>query len=100
MMLLGGHTVIKNANASIQEKVDALKDRVEAQLHSTYATFIVTDYRSQVVAGTIWHFKVNVGNGQALHLRVFEPLPYTEDPMEIQKIEEKQIGDSLEIMIL
>ena len=98
IMLLGGHTGIKNANAGIQEKVDTLKDRVEAQLHATYATFIATDYRSQVVAGTIWHFKVNVGNGRALHLRVFEPLPYAEEPMEIQKIEEKQIGDSLEIM--
>lgn len=98
-MIPGGHTDIMVAESAIQDKVTTeLQQQVEARLQKTFAIFNVTHYRRQTVAGIIWHFKINVGDDTSIHLRVFEPLPYTNKPMEIQALELKTSGDLLEIM--
>ena len=100
MQMCGGHSQAKEANPAIQRKVMKIKESVEAKLGAAepFDQFEATQYRSQIVAGTIWHFKVKVTDTKAYHMRVFEPLPYTGDPMEIQALEEKGVDDPLETM--
>ena len=50
--------------------------------------------KSQVVAGTNYWFKVDVGNGEYLFVKVFKPLPYTGNPPELVEVEQgKSDGD-------
>lgn len=37
----------------------------------------MVSYKSQVVAGTNYFAKVDIGDGKFVHLRVFKPLPHT-----------------------
>ena len=44
--------------------------------------------KSQVVAGMNYWFKIDVGNGEYIFVKVYQPLPHTGEPPEISEIEE------------
>ncbi|XP_048338290.1 cystatin-B-like, partial [Sphaerodactylus townsendi] len=52
-----------------------VKPQLEARENTTYPVFTATEYRSQVVAGTNYFVKIDVGNGAFVHVRIFRPLP-------------------------
>lgn len=58
-----------------QEIANKVKGAVEAKLASQYAEYVVTQVATQVVAGTNFFMKVNVGGGHFIHIRVFRGLP-------------------------
>ncbi|NWW69156.1 CYTB protein, partial [Ifrita kowaldi] len=53
-----------------------VKPQFESQANTNCAVFEATEYRSQVVAGSIYFIKVRVSDDQYVHLKVFQSLPY------------------------
>ncbi|XP_040278788.1 cystatin-B-like [Bufo bufo] len=75
--LVGGVGKEKPANPEIQELCDLVKHEFEVKSGLNAAKFKAVSFKSQVVAGTIYFVKVDVGGDQFCHLRIFKPLPYT-----------------------
>ena len=50
--------------------------------------------KTQVVAGINYLFKIEVDNGEYLHVKVYKPLPYTQQPPEVSEVTEGQTADS------
>jgi cystatin-A/B len=100
IMVPGGHTAIKAITPELQEKVQSIKSLAEAELGETFSRFEATEYRSQVVAGSVYHFKITVSDDDddVVHVKVFEPLPHTGNPMEIMKIKKAKKDDELVTM--
>ncbi|KAK0140420.1 Cystatin-B [Merluccius polli] len=63
------------ANEETQKLCDKVKQDVQVKTARSYVNFEAITYRSQVVAGTNYFIKVNVGGSDYIHLRVFEKLP-------------------------
>jgi len=94
--------------APVQKALAAqIKPEVEGRLSKKYTRFEVVGHRDQVVAGMVYHIKVLTteapgdGDGTAtgcLHVRVFQPLPHTGSPPEVQAVKVATEADSLEIL--
>lgn len=97
-MKAGGHTDAKPITPEMQKKAQDAKSLAESKLGEKFDRFEATEYRTQVVAGTVYHFKVTVSDDDAVHIKVFEPLPFTKDPMKIMEIKKVKKEDELAIM--
>ncbi|NWV93549.1 CYTB protein, partial [Machaerirhynchus nigripectus] len=53
-----------------------VKAQFESQANVNCAVFGAIEYKTQVVAGTIYFIKVQVSNAEYVHLKVFQSLPY------------------------
>ena len=103
MTIPGGNSAVKDISESdpaskLQDKVASLKTQAEAKLGETFAKFEGVQYRSQVVAGTIYHVKVLVGDDDAVHMKILEHLPFENKQLEILNIKRAKKGDELAIM--
>ena len=113
MVIPGGHTEIKAvadsqscSPAELQEKVRSLQSQAEETLGETFPRFEAIQFRQQVVAGTIYHFKIlvsdsasdNDNDADVVHIKAFEPLPFENKPMEIKSIQKAKKGDDLALM--
>eukprot|EP00300_Choanocystis_sp_HF-7_P033250 c45557_g1_i1.p2 GENE.c45557_g1_i1~~c45557_g1_i1.p2 ORF type:complete len:229 (+),score=48.68 c45557_g1_i1:50-688(+) len=67
-----GGMVSKPADDTSNVIAAAVKEAVEGALKTTYETFEVFEYATQVVAGTNYFLKVFVGEDEFLHIRVFK----------------------------
>ncbi|XP_015282882.1 PREDICTED: cystatin-A-like [Gekko japonicus] len=74
-MMPGGLTAAKPATPEIQQLAEKVKPQLEARENKSYPVFTATEYRSQVVAGTNYFIKMDVGHGEYVHIRVFQALP-------------------------
>ncbi|XP_069886192.1 cystatin-A isoform X2 [Dipodomys merriami] len=52
-----------------------VKQQLEEKTNETYEEFEAVEYKSQVVAGTIFYIKMRVGDGRYTHIKVFRSLP-------------------------
>ncbi len=75
MMMCGGFTDVREADASIKEIANNVKDQVEKERNAKYSTFEAVKFASQVVAGINYKIKVKVGDNEYLHINVFRALP-------------------------
>ena len=108
MVIPGGHTEIKAiadsqsyTPAELQEKASSLKALAEEKLGETFQRFEAIQFRQQIVAGTIYHFKILVStenDEDAVHTKAFEPPPFEKKPMEIRSIQKAKKDDELAIM--
>ncbi|XP_071989372.1 cystatin-A-like [Engystomops pustulosus] len=73
----GGLGAENTADPEVQELVDAIKPEFLKKSGINATKFKATKYKTQVVAGTNYFVKVDVGGGQFVHLRIFKPLPHT-----------------------
>ncbi|XP_019647794.1 PREDICTED: cystatin-B-like [Branchiostoma belcheri] len=76
MPICGGAKEPEAATEEIQAICDEVKAEVEEQAGVKYETFRATTFSSQVVAGTNYFIKVDVGGEKFVHLRVFKGLPH------------------------
>lgn len=101
MGLAGGHSEAKPINDDLQSLVFSLKGDAESKLSSSeFPRFDATHFRSQVVAGMIYHFRILVGDDdtEVVHMKVFKPLPHTGDSPSIMNIKRATAGDELALM--
>ncbi|XP_006036742.1 leukocyte cysteine proteinase inhibitor 1 [Alligator sinensis] len=71
----GGLTPTEPATPEVQKIADQVKSQLEAKTDKTYTVFKAIIYRTQLVAGTNYFIKVQVGENDYVHLRVFLSLP-------------------------
>uniref|UniRef100_A0A4X2KDG5 Cystatin domain-containing protein n=1 Tax=Vombatus ursinus TaxID=29139 RepID=A0A4X2KDG5_VOMUR len=81
--MTGGLSETKSATPETQKIVDEVKSQFEKKSNEKYDCFEAAEYKTQVVAGTMYFVKVRVGGDQYAHLKVFQPLPHTNKPMEL-----------------
>lgn len=95
--ICGGIGSAKDVEAELKEWVKGFKSEVEVFAGETFdKKFEPVKYRSQIVAGTNYWFKVDVGDGKYIHVKMFEPLPYTNEPGEVESVEKgKTLEDPL-----
>nr|XP_045006992.1 cystatin-B-like [Jaculus jaculus] len=92
-MLKGGWSDTKPATAEIQEIADKVKSQLEKKENRKFSVFKAVSYRSQVVAGTNYFIKVDVGDGEFIHMKVFESLPHENKPLSLQSYQTKKTQD-------
>ncbi len=59
---------------------------IEARAGGATGTFEPVEYSTQVVAGTNFFFKINVGNGHFVHARVFRDLPHNHSALSVRAV--------------
>lgn len=96
--MAGGHSKPKPATPEIQELATSLKGAVESKLGATYEKFDATHFTSQVVAGMIFHIKVATGDANGVHMRCYQPLPHTGDPVGLQACKAVGLEEELTVM--
>ena len=95
-MSCGGFGDAKDADDKVKALALEMKPKAEAALGATFATFDAVKYTTQVVAGTNYKIKVNVGDGKFVHIKVYVPLPCKNAPNELLSQEAgKTLADPL-----
>ncbi|XP_005038516.1 PREDICTED: cystatin-A [Ficedula albicollis] len=75
-MMPGGLSDTKPATPDVQQLVNQVKPQFESRANVNCAVFTAIVYKTQVVAGTMYFIKVQVSDGDYVHLKVFQSLPY------------------------
>jgi len=98
--MVGEHSKPKEATTEIQTIIDNLKTEVETKLKigSPLNSFEAVVFREQVVAGTVYHVKVKVSESEALHLRIYQPLPYTGEAPRLQNVVSVSLDEELGLL--
>ena len=73
--MCGGFGEAKAADKNVKALANEMKLKVEKALGLTFSDFDAIKYKTQVVAGTNYKIKVQVGNRKYVHIKVFVPLP-------------------------
>ncbi|NXO68939.1 CYTA protein, partial [Phainopepla nitens] len=74
-MMTGGLSDTKPATPEIQQLVNQVKPQFESQANTNCGVFTATEFKTQVVAGTMYFIKVQVSDTEYVHLKVFQGLP-------------------------
>ena len=76
-MLCGGvQAGIQAATPDVTALATKHKADAEAQLNTTFSQWTVVGFSTQVVAGTNYWIKVQTGENDYTHLKVYQPLPH------------------------
>ncbi|XP_066455402.1 cystatin-A1-like [Eleutherodactylus coqui] len=86
---VGGFGDEKPATEEIQEIADSVKYDFLKQSGANATKFVALYYQSQVVAGTNYRIKVDIG-GDCYCLEIFVPLPYTGNKPELTSYKKKE----------
>ncbi|KAM7459030.1 cystatin-B [Blastocystis sp. ATCC 50177/Nand II] len=91
-MLCGGTTEAV-VDERVKEVAMKMKGEVEKQANESFSTFEPVEAMTQVVAGTNYFIKVDVGNGKAVFMRVWDHF----GDLSLTSIQTgKTLGDKLE----
>ncbi|KAM4888611.1 cystatin-A [Thomomys bottae] len=82
-MIPGGLSEARRATPEIQEIADQVKQQLEEKTNETYEEFEAIEYKSQVVAGTMFYIKIRVGDGRYTHIKVFRSLPGRDEGLQL-----------------
>lgn len=97
MTLVGGTGDVRGPEESDQEIANQMRAAAEAMAGRSFPKFEVTAVRTQLVAGTNYFMKVDVGDGNFIHLRIYQTLPHAGSTLELSNMQDKkQVGDELE----
>lgn len=86
MPMTGGPSELKVADEEVQKICDEVKSAAEAKAGEKYSQFQAKSYKTQVVAGTNFFIKVDVGDGSFVHLRVYRTLPHAGSTLALSAI--------------
>jgi choline-glycine betaine transporter len=67
--------------------LDGLREAAQEQLGASFQHWALHSFSTQVVAGLIYMMRVQVDDGEVLHVKVVKPLPHTKQPPSIMKID-------------
>jgi hypothetical protein len=104
MVMPGGHSESKKQiSTHIQNIADQIQTELEGKVGGggKFNVYEVLEYKQQVVAGMVYHLKIRIDglDYNCIHVRVFHPLPYTNQGPEIQKYEMRtSTEDALETL--
>ena len=91
--MMGGYSAQpKEITDTEQGVIDSVKEAVESSVGKTFTKFKGLSFKSQVVAGTNFHFKVETDD-DIIHIKVSRPLPHTKLPPQLNSVE---VGKKLE----
>uniref|UniRef100_A0A8C4QBR3 Cystatin domain-containing protein n=1 Tax=Eptatretus burgeri TaxID=7764 RepID=A0A8C4QBR3_EPTBU len=69
---------------------------VEKNNKNKFDKFVAVNFKTQVVAGTNFFIKVDVGNDWCVHLCVFKPLPCTGGKLSLSGVQKgKRLDDEI-----
>ncbi|XP_051005839.1 stefin-3-like [Acomys russatus] len=80
---VGGLSQARPATPEIQEIADKVRAQLEEKTNEKYEKYEAVEYKSQVVAGSNYFIKINVGGGRYLHVKVFRGLSGQNDDFEL-----------------
>ncbi|XP_062905925.1 cystatin-B-like [Mobula hypostoma] len=89
----GGVDEEKPVTQEVQQLADSVKPQVEEKAGKTFDTFVVTVYKTQVVAGINHFFKIHVGGSDYIHVKVYEKLPCHGSEKEVLGIQNNKSKD-------
>ena len=96
-MTCGGFSEVRDATPEEQQILDGVKESAEEQLGTSFQEWTLHSFSTQVVAGVIYMMRVAVDDGEVVHVKVIKPLPHTNQPPSIMKIERgKTLQDPFE----
>jgi len=82
-MKCGGFTNDKQPDETSSEILTQIKPKCETEMNAKFTTWDCVSYTTQVVAGTNYLFKVNIGDGKHISVKVFQPLPCNGTELEL-----------------
>ena len=65
-----------------------VKSLIEGKTNKKYDTFEPLKVKTQVVAGTNYLVKIDIGNSEHLHVKIHKPLPHVNGLPEILEVNE------------
>lgn len=75
--------------------MESLREEIESKVGKKITKFNAVSYKSQVVAGTNYSFKVEIDD-DIIHVKISKPLPHTNLPPQLTTVETgKTLEDSL-----
>ncbi|XP_042543225.1 cystatin-B [Dipodomys merriami] len=80
MMMCGAPSATRPATAETQKLADQVKQELEEKENRKFSVFKALSFKSQVVSGTNYFIKVDVGGEEFVHLKVFQSLPHENKP--------------------
>jgi hypothetical protein len=91
--MCGGYTATTQPGEDEISILLLLKSQVEEKMGKEYNRFVPTSVKTQVVAGTNYAFTVSVNlenePKEELDVRVFKPLPHTQQPPLLSSVSSK-----------
>jgi len=67
--------------------VQQLKESIESKANRQFSTFDPVQVATQVVAGTNYFVKIEVGSGEHIHARIFRSLPHAGQPPQVHSVQ-------------
>lgn len=92
--MCGGTSQLKQADKEVQQICDQIKEEAEKKAETKFPQFVAVSYKTQLVAGTNYFIKVDVGDGNFIHLRVYKTLPYAGSTLELSALKTGMKEDS------
>ena len=83
----GSFNNAKEATEEVKALAKGMKEQVEKQLGQTFDKFDAVVFSTQVVAGTNYLIKVQVGEEKFVHIKVHVPLAFKNAPNELLECE-------------
>ncbi|KAM9333333.1 cystatin-B-like [Pholidichthys leucotaenia] len=96
-MMCGGTGAMEEADAEVQEICDKVRHEVVEKTGKNFVDFIAKRYKTQLVNGTNYFVKVQVGGDEYIHLRIHKALPCNGGAVTLAGVQEsKTQGDAVD----
>ncbi|KAM9319293.1 cystatin-B-like [Gastrophryne carolinensis] len=86
-IVCGGAGETKAAGPEVQELCDQVKAEVEEKHGQKFNTYVATEYRTQVVSGTNYFVKIDVGGDECVHVRIHKALPHQQGKVTLHSVQ-------------
>ncbi|KAM8731737.1 cystatin-A1-like isoform 1-T1 [Acanthopagrus schlegelii] len=91
--MCGGWTETRHADKETQWICDQVRSLVQGKTSKIYQEYRAITYRTQVVAGINYIFKVCVGGPKYIHVKVFQALPCYGGHLKLSGVQEDKTQD-------